>query len=361
MVRAVVAHQKVGQPLFFEEHYFERIWGGRGLAERFGKALPADTRVGETWLISDHPSAESVVASGAWTGRTLHDLIELDAEGILGTRPKLTPGGRFPLLLKLLDCNDILSVQVHPDDECAARLGEPDSGKTEMWHVLHTEPAAELICGLLPGIDKSRIESALREGKIMDTLQRVQVRAGDSVTVPAGTVHAIGKGIILAEIQQNSDITYRLHDWDRVDASGKARALHVEKSLGAIHFGRQHPGVTRPLDLPASDCAHRQLLAATRYFAAERIEFSGEWVIRTSDRSFHIVLAIIGQPKFLRDNRIHDLPPGNAILIPSAAHEVHLLGHAAVLDYYVPDLHEDIRRPLSEVGYTETEIRSMIV
>lgn len=357
---SVVSHQRVSRPLFFQEQYFERIWGGRALQTRFGKALPPDAPIGEAWLISDHPSAESVVASGVLMQRTLHDLLTHDVPGILGTEAKPTPGGRFPLLLKLLDCNDILSVQVHPDDESAARLGEPDVGKTEMWYVLYAQPGAELICGLLPGIDRPAFQNALRENRIVDTLQRVPVKAGDSVTVPAGTVHAIGKGILLAEIQQNSDITYRLYDWDRLDSSGKPRPLHIQKALEAIHFGRRHPGAARPLDLPAPNSARRQLLAATKYFAVERVEFAGQWLVATSGRSFHIILAIDGHPSILDKTSRYDLPCGSAVLVPSALDQVELLGPGTILDYYVPNLDTDIGRPLSEAGYNDREIQSFL-
>ncbi|MBM3290832.1 MAG: mannose-6-phosphate isomerase, partial [Candidatus Hydrogenedentes bacterium] len=261
--------------LRFHEQYFERIWGGQRLRTLYGKPIPPDKPIGEAWLISDHPSAVSVVADGPHAGRTLHDLIEEDAEALLGPGVKLTPHGRFPLLLKLLDSTDVLSVQVHPDDATAAALGEPDVGKTEMWHVLHADPGAELICGLRPGTTPDQMRAAIASGTLERHLVRFTVKPGDSVYVPAGTVHAIGKGIVLAEIQQNSDLTYRLYDWSRVDASGKARELHVEKGLRATRFfpadcventNNSH------IHNVESDWTH---LASGQYFSAHKLDLHG--------------------------------------------------------------------------------------
>lgn len=272
--------------LQFHEQYFERIWGGQRLRSLYNKPLPGDKPIGEAWLISDHPSAVSVVREGPHAGRSLHDLIEVDADALLGSGSKRTPHGRFPLLLKLLDSTDVLSVQVHPDDAIAAELGEPDVGKTEMWHILHADPGAALYCGLKAGTTSSSMKTAIENGTLEQHLTRLNVVPGDSVFVAAGTVHAIGAGIVLAEIQQNSDLTYRLYDWNRVDATGKARELHIEKGLRATRFDGQPASIEK-------DQSEQELieLAASQYFTARR--YNGQSPSTFSfDNRFSIVLAI---------------------------------------------------------------------
>nr|HPK00742.1 class I mannose-6-phosphate isomerase [Candidatus Hydrogenedentota bacterium] len=222
--------------LRFKERYYERVWGGQKLKALFGKPFPDNVPVGEAWLISDHPGDESVIDGGFWKGQTLQALLAADARALLGANARTTPAGRFPLLLKLLDAAESLSVQVHPDDACAERLGEPDVGKTEMWSVLQAEPGSELIYGLKPEVGREAFSNAVANGDIEPLLNRFPVQAGDSVFVSAGTVHAIGAGVVLAEIQQNSDLTYRIHDWGRLDSDGQPRTLHLEKALEAIHF-----------------------------------------------------------------------------------------------------------------------------
>ncbi|MCC6488354.1 MAG: class I mannose-6-phosphate isomerase [Candidatus Hydrogenedentes bacterium] len=344
-------------PLRFQEQYFDRIWGGRRLASAYGKPLPPDVPIGEAWLVSDHPSAESIVAGGPCAGLTLHQLLEQDSAAILGSRATLTVHGRFPLLLKLLDSSDWLSVQVHPDDECAARLGEPDVGKTEMWHILHAEPDSELICGLDPSVNRAGLLGAAEAGTLGALLPRFTVEPGDSVFVRAGTVHAIGDGIVLAEIQQNSDLTYRLYDWDRVDASGKPRALHLDKSAESIHFGSCHGGKSTPLIVPGDSPAggKREILAACRHFAAERIACPAQWRRETRSESFHLLLCIRGELTVSSGARDTHLAPGQACLVPGHFPAFEVDGPADFLDYHVPDLEIDIFSPLSGV-YSQEEI-----
>ncbi len=348
-------------PLRFEEQYFERIWGGRRLESDLGKTIPADVPIGEAWLISDHPSAESVVAEGPFAGKTLRQLLDIDANAILGSRAQLTVHGRFPLLLKILDAADWLSVQVHPDDECAARLGEPDVGKTEMWHILHAEPNSELICGLDPSVDPDAFIAAARDGRLDAMLPRFTVAPGDAVFVRAGTVHAIGGGILLAEIQQNSDLTYRIYDWNRVDASGKGRELHLDKTRAATHFGSTHAGKQTPLELQDnSGAVKREILAACPYFAAERVRCSDAWRRATSRTSFHILLCIDGSAQVSAGSGISSLSMGQACLIPGTLPEFSVKGTCTVIDYYVPDLLEDVENPLQTAGHSRDAISRLL-
>lgn len=313
--------------LKFHEQYFERIWGGQRLRTLFGKPIPNDKPIGEAWMISDHPSAVSVVREGPHAGRTLHDLIEEDADALLGNRAKLTPHGRFPLLLKLLDSTDVLSVQVHPDDETAAALGEPDVGKTEMWQILHADPGAELYCGLEPGTTPASVKHAIETGTLEQYLTRYNVHPGDSVFVAAGTVHAIGAGIVLAEIQQNSDLTYRLYDWNRVDTSGRARELHIEKGLRATRFDART--VLKEKDKSGKAPVE---LASSQYFSAYRFEAGPPLQLDTSGR-FFIVLAIDGDVLVSTETDRADLQIGECCLIPACTSKFTLEGNGPSLIY----------------------------
>ncbi|HVR75464.1 MAG TPA: type I phosphomannose isomerase catalytic subunit [Planctomycetota bacterium] len=226
--------------LFFEPRLEVRVWGGRKL-ESFAKSLPEDLPIGESWEVSDVPGKPSKVARGSHSGTTLRRLMELHAGELLGR--KGAPAGSFPLLLKLLDARQNLSVQVHPSDEDLLRQGLPPEGKTEAWIILEAEPGARIVHGLAPGVTRSALLESLREaaggalsGEEEAALFRwVPVTAGDIVFVPAGTVHAVGGGIVLLEVQQTSDITYRLYDWGRPGTDGKPRALHIDEAARVLN------------------------------------------------------------------------------------------------------------------------------
>lgn len=341
--------------LRFEEWYAERIWGGTKLGTVLGKAVPAGKTIGEAWLVSDHPQHESVVAEGRFRGAALRTLLETDAPAILGSHAHLTVHGRFPLLLKLIDAGEVLSVQVHPDDDAARRLNEPDVGKTEMWHVLHADPGSQLICGLNPAATRERFEESIQAGTVEDLMTRFPASADDSVFVPAGTVHAIGQGILLAEIQQNSDLTYRVYDWERVDPEGQPRSLHVDKAVEVTHFGAGHGGPNHPMAyaLPGAEC---QVLAACRYFAAEQVQVSGAFTRRLSGHSFHLLLAKDGPLTFCGETEEYVLRPGEGVLAPGSLPAYHVTGKGRFLDYYVPDLQNDVIAPLLKAGHSHEEI-----
>jgi mannose-6-phosphate isomerase len=220
--------------LKFEPILKPTVWGGRELARLFGRRLPGDGPFGESWELVDLPGEGSVVADGPLLGATLADLRRDRPEELLGPASLLE--GRFPLLLKFIDARRTLSVQVHPDEAACARLGGGARPKTEAWYVIDREPGAALYVGLREGVDRALFEDGLSQGTLEDLLRRVPVEPGDFVHLPAGTVHAIGAGIVLAEVQQASDTTYRVFDWNRVGLDGKPRALHVAEALEAIDF-----------------------------------------------------------------------------------------------------------------------------
>jgi mannose-6-phosphate isomerase len=220
-------------PIRFHPIFRSYIWGGDRLAQQLGKKPPGTGIWAESWEIVDHREGESVVAEGAFADWTLRQLIESFPMELIGQD---NPTERFPLLLKYLDCQRVLSVQVHPDDAYGATMPQPDRGKTEAWYVIDAEPNSKLYAGLRPGVDRKALEAAIAAGETESCLHVLYPKAGDCVFIPAGTVHALGEGLLVAEIQQASDCTFRLFDWNRLDKDGKPRQLHVEQALNVIDY-----------------------------------------------------------------------------------------------------------------------------
>ena len=226
-------------PLMFEPRFKERVWGGRSLERLYAKKLPAAAPIGESWEIADRPGDESVIVNGPFAGNTLRWLMQQHGSDVLGDATAAN-GGRFPLLCKILDARERLSLQVHPPEH-AAHLGEP---KTEMWYIAAADPGAELFAGLRSGVTRDAFERAVASGNVADCFHRIAVQAGDAMFLPSGRVHAIGAGLVIFEIQQNSDTTFRVDDWNRVGLDGKPRELHVDQSLASIDFDDFEPGLS---------------------------------------------------------------------------------------------------------------------
>ena len=219
-------------PLLFHPVFMERVWGGRNLERLYQKPLPAGKVIGESWEISDRPEAVSVIANGPLAGKTLRWLMEEHRRDVLGV--SADAAGRFPLLVKILDAQETLSVQVHPPARVAAELGgEP---KTEMWFITDATPEATLYAGLKQGVTRAQFEQKIADGTVAECLTRLPVKTGDAMFLPSGRLHAIGAGNVLFEIQQNSDTTYRVFDWNRTGLDGRPRPLHVAPSLASIDF-----------------------------------------------------------------------------------------------------------------------------
>jgi len=243
-------------PLTFEPIFKERVWGGRNLERLYGKKLPAGAVIGESWEISDRPGDVSVIKNGPLAGKDLHWLVENHRADLLGDA-KLE-AGRFPLLIKLLDARDVLSLQVHPPATKAAELrGDP---KTEMWFIAEADPGAQLYAGLKRGVTRTEFERKIKDGSVAECFHRVPVKAGDAMFLPSGRVHAIGAGLVIFEIQQNSDTTYRVFDWNRVGLDGKPRELHVTQSLASIDFNDFEPALISSEKIPGPNFESRQLV-----------------------------------------------------------------------------------------------------
>jgi len=264
-------------PLVFEPLFMERVWGGRRLETMLGKHLPPSVRIGEAWELVDREEAQSVVHEGPLRGFTLHELwVERRAE-IFGTA--LPDTERFPLLLKILDAQERLSVQVHPPAEVASRLhGEP---KTEMWYLLDASLDSDLYAGLKRGVDRVSFEHALHEGQVAAQIHSFPIKAGDAMFIPSGRVHAIGAGNLIVEVQQNSDTTYRVFDWNRLGLDGKPRELHIAESMASINFDDVEPAIVEPQGDVLVDCAE---------FCVERWALDGP---RVSNGSSFAIFAVV--------------------------------------------------------------------
>lgn len=315
-------------PLRFHPILRRYVWGGRRLAE-FGKPIGAET-CAESWEICDRAGDSSVVAAGPLAGATLRQLIERAGARLLGSASP----GRFPLLVKLLDTQQALSVQVHPDDRRAAQLEPPDLGKTEAWVVLDAAPGAFLLAGLQRGVDRDAFARELRRGAAESCLARFEPRAGECYFIPAGLVHALGPGLLVAEIQQSSDVTYRLWDWNRVDAQGQPRALHLEAGLAAVddRLGPAPPRAPRATDDPA-----RERLVACDKFVIDRLTLHQVCELPLAGR-FHVLLVLSGEVALETPDGAARALRGETYLLPACLESVRLAPRpgAVCLDVYVP-------------------------
>lgn len=288
------------EPVTFDPVFMERVWGGRELATRFAKDLPGGNPIGESWEIVDRPEAVSIVRGGRFDGMTLHDLWTAHRREIFGPEYENSCAPRFPLLIKLLDARDRLSVQVHPPAGVAPGLGgEP---KTEVWYFADCDPGAVIYAGLRGGVTRESFENALRTGTVEDCLHTIPVEAGDSIFIPSGRIHAIGAGNVIIEIQQNSDTTYRVFDWNRTGLDGKPRDLHIAESLLCTDFSDTEPAADRIRAGLIADCPH---------FSVEKIPLGDPLII--TDHNYVIIAVAHGA---VRCGDTH-FPAGRLFLLPA--------------------------------------------
>lgn len=260
-------------PLTFHPEFRDYIWGGRNL-ERLGRKLPAGI-VAESWDISGHPSAPTRVDAGPLAGWKLTDLIAELGLDLLGRRNQAAlERSSFPLLVKLLDANADLSVQVHPPDDYALAHEQGDRGKTEMWYILQARPGAQIIYGLRPGVTRESFRAALEAGRLETCMHYLAVQPGDAILLRAGSLHALLSGVVAVEIQQNSDLTYRVYDWNRVGVDGRPRPLHIEKALDVIDFALIEPGPYIPRIVEERPGIHRSIISQSHVFVVEKIELA---------------------------------------------------------------------------------------
>ncbi|MFP4660606.1 MAG: type I phosphomannose isomerase catalytic subunit [Halanaerobiales bacterium] len=343
-------------PLKFNPIYKEKIWGGDKLTKVFNRYLP-NNKIGESWEVAAHPNGTSIIENGIYQGRTITELIDNNTQELLG-KAKLNEDNRFPLLVKILDANAKLSVQVHPDDEYADKV-ENELGKTEMWYIIDAEPDAKLVYGLKPGTRKEDFSEAIEEGELEKYLNEISVEKGDIFYMPSGTIHAIEEGILLAEIQQNSDTTYRVYDWNRVGQNGKPRDLHVEKALDVINFGKDNiQAKSTPLTIDNTNY-RRSFLAACPYFVTEKVDVKNIYELHPGGEKFFIVMNLSGQAGISSNERVYNLSPGDTYFIPADLRSVKIDGLTEMLVSYIPDSKRELEKELNKLNFTKSEINNL--
>jgi mannose-6-phosphate isomerase len=321
-------------PLRFRPILRRLIWGGRRLGTVLHKPIAEGSDYAESWEISDYQDKVSIVAEGELAGRTLRELIWTRRELLLGSR--VGPLDEFPLLVKFIDAHDVLSVQVHPDDDAARRLAD-DNGKTEAWVILDVEPGSVIYAGLKPGVGRDQFQVAIESGAVEPLLHRFEPAPGDCVLIKAGTVHTIGAGVLLAEIQQMSDATFRIYDWGRLGPDGAPRPLHIAAALETINFERGPVNPMKPEVEATEGGGAREHLARSPYFALERLRLKEAALIGRDDR-FTILMGLGGSCDVVHGAESIRLDLGTTLLLPAALGPCRIVprGDAVVLTCAVP-------------------------
>lgn len=323
-------------PIKFKPRIKERIWGGHAILERKGKAagrLSKDKLYGESWDLSSVKGDVSVVANGMLKGNNLEEIIEVYMGELVGEQNFERYGLEFPLLIKYLDCNDKLSVQVHPDD-ALAKERHNSFGKTEAWYIAECKEGAAIYLGFKDlNITREEYIAAVQESRLEELLNRVEVKKGDVFFIPAGTVHALGAGIEVVEVQQTSDVTYRIYDWDRVDASGKGRELHTALAVDAIDFEAD------------ADVLHKQYSLAkggeskvieSPYFTMTLHDVDAvKYLDRSMLDSFIVYICLSGSATIAVDGGKEELAAGELALVPAEACEIAVEGNAQLMEVYI--------------------------
>jgi len=293
-------------PLLFMPVYRDYVWGGDRIRERFGRPA-APSPCAESWEISAHPDGMGVVENGSCAGKTLAEICAESGAEILGTH---CPDGRFPILVKLIDAKTRLSVQVHPDEGAASRYG--GEAKTEMWYILDAPQDAFVCAGLRPGVGPRIFGDAIKDRKVASTLRTLPVSPGKAVFIPGGLVHAICEGCLILEVQQSSNTTYRVYDWDRVDAAGKGRELHIDKALQVIDWKNNGDPVCKPAGTT---------ICESPYFRLARFELNKQTIFPMTGGTFHALFISAGAGRISWSGGEEKLSPGQSWLVPAALGE----------------------------------------
>lgn len=324
-------------PIRTQPFFRDYLWGGRKLGSVLGKDIPESGIWAESWEFVDHDEHQSLIVNGPLAGQSLRDVAQAQPEWLFGQGHAQLP--RLPLLLKYLDCQRVLSVQVHPSDDYARNMSPPDLGKTEAWYIVSAEPGAKLYAGLKKDIGQSELQTAIDSGQVEDCLHALQPSAGDCVFIPAGTVHALGAGLLVAEIQQASNTTFRLYDWERLGADGKPRALHIQQALDVIDFSS---GPQKPQETCSTTQDGRQNLVKCDKFILDRLTGGGRMEVG-GDGKFHLLTVPQGQALLdglsQTSEEAQRLTTGQSVLLPGsmATSHVQLLDpQSVVLDMYLP-------------------------
>lgn len=313
------------EPLFMEPIYKDYIWGGTRLKEYLKKDIKTETAA-ESWEMSTNDAGLSKIQ----TGQTLKELFEDSSikEEIFGTKTKNMK--EFPLLIKFIDAKDNLSVQVHPNDEYALKY-ENDKGKTEMWYVMDCDENAKIICGIKESIKQEEIANIIHTGKIREILNEVSIHKGDVIFIPSGTIHAILKGTLICEIQQNSNLTYRVYDWDRIGKDGKPRELHIEKAIDVIKQDLKQKIVTtsnQKLDTSSN-------VITCDYFKVDTISIGSKYKQMSNPETFEAIMVVEGNGKIQTNGKEYTIKLGDSFIIPASLGEYEIEGNIKLLKAYL--------------------------
>jgi len=340
-----------------EPYFSPRIWGQRSLAPWYPDKVNLPEPLGEAWLTA----FDSRVANGPFAGKTLRESWHAMPAEWRGTR--LASLAEFPVLIKFIFPNDKLSIQVHPDDAYASKYEQQAGGrgKTEMWHMVCAKPGAEILLGLHRGVNKQDFLRALGEHTVENLLEQVPVHTGDTFFVPAGTQHAMGAGLVVCEIQEYSDLTYRVYDFGRVDSAGKPRELHIQKALQVTNFGKSHGGKMAPLALHSPD-ANKHLLAACEFFATERWDCHKTTPVESDTEEFQLFVILEGTGAFYDAEQRFAFRPGEAWFLPANLPAISLQpdGACSALRVTVPDA-QKLRRQLLNQGFEDAAISRVLI
>jgi mannose-6-phosphate isomerase len=322
-------------PIKFKSLYYDKIWGGRGF-EVFRDDLPEGKR-GESWDVACHPNGMSIVANGNFSGMRFDELIEKEGDKLLGTK---IDKDNFPLLVKLINATDNLSIQVHPDDEYANRV-ENQMGKTEAWYVIEALPGASLIVGTKEGCTIEEFKEGILSGKLESYMNRIPVKKGDVYFIQSGMVHAICEGVTVAEIQQSSDVTYRVYDY------GRGRELHIDKALDVVNLNLKGKN-TRGIKVEKEGYS-KTYLCLSEKFTMELYDISSKVDECSDEERFYIFTCVDGQGSIVYDNGMEEIKKGDSLLIPATLGEYTLKGNMKLIRSYVPDVSKVKKEILSEI------------
>lgn len=314
------------KPVKLTPAFKDYLWGGTKLRTEFGKDCDFE-KIAESWELSTHKDGESTVVTGEHKGKKLSEYIETMGKEVLGKNAEKF--SYFPILIKFIDAKDNLSIQVHPDDEYALK-NEGEYGKTEMWYILDCEEGAFLYYGFNKEITRDEFADRIKNNTILEVLNKVEVKKGDVFFIKAGTVHAIGKGIVICEIQQNSNTTYRVYDYDRRDKDGNARPLHTEKAIEVSTFTKapENSGVTKISD-------DEMCLAKCEYFTVDKVDVNGKKKIKIDENSFRSIIITTGNAKLYSDGEEMELKKGDSVFVPAFNGEIELEGECEAVISYV--------------------------
>ncbi len=341
-------------PLKFKAIYKEKIWGGKKLKYKFSRNIPSN-KTGESWEITDNNSGISVVKNGKFAGKKINDLLKKYNKNILGSYHQNKKS--FPLLIKFIDANQKLSVQVHPPDKFAKKHNK-ENGKTEMWYILAAEPGSKLVYGIDTKTSTEKLKKATEKGKLTPYLKEIEVKTGDFFFIPGGTVHAIEEGILLAEIQQNSDTTYRLYDWDRKDHNGKSRPLHIDKAFKVINsLQNKNINPEKWENISYENNNYKlKLLTASPYFTFEHITLKNKFTFNPASKRFYIIINLKNTINLSTDQKKYKLKPGETMLIPAALNRITIKGKGEFLRTYIHKDFKEIKSYIQKLNFSEDEI-----